>query len=386
MKQRGSLLPGADAFRVEELPAYAPCGEGEHLYVELECRNLTTDETARRLARALGVRTQAVGFAGRKDRNAVTRQWFSAHGGEGERIEALRAPEGAEIRVLQTARHRNKLRRGHLRGNRFSLHLELEPAARPALEAALAQMAESGHVNRFGPQRFGRAGANLKLARAWAKGELRSAVELALAPAGGWHLGEALPEPAGPFAGAMARSLARKPDDAAAALHAAGREFRLLIASSAQSAVFNAVLTGRAAAGLLHILREGDLARARGRPFPCLAERLTRLNQQAAPGALELGPTAPLPGSQCPPPKPEIEREERAWSDGCEIDWSWLETESAALCSRGERRRVVVPFLEAPRLREDEDGDATWLDFALPRGAFATELLRAADLALPPSS
>jgi tRNA pseudouridine13 synthase len=75
------LAPGSDNFRVAELPAYAPCGSGEHLYVEVEKEGLTTDVVARALARACGVPERAVGYAGRKDRHAVARQWFSIHRG-----------------------------------------------------------------------------------------------------------------------------------------------------------------------------------------------------------------------------------------------------------------------------------------------------------------
>lgn len=153
-----------------------------------------------------------------------------------------------------------------------------------------------------------------------------------------------------------------------------------MIASAAQSGIFNAVLQGRSAAGLLYTLREGDLARVRGRPFRCLGERLGDLNLKAAPGALEVSTTGPLPGARCPTPDLEIEREERAWAEAAQIEWSWLEA-GGALESRGERRRLIVAPLEPPRL--EQDGEATWLCVALPRGSYATELLHQLGISLP---
>ena len=155
----GRLRPGSASFRVTELPAYAPCGEGEHLYVELEVTGLDTDRAAAELARACGVGVRAVGYAGRKDRHAVTRQWFSVQGGdEAELAKLAPDPGGGQIEVLRAARHRNKLRIGHLLGNRFRLALELEPGADGPLAERLARIEHEGLTNRFGSQRFGHRG------------------------------------------------------------------------------------------------------------------------------------------------------------------------------------------------------------------------------------
>ena len=123
------LLPGPEHFRVEELPAYAPCGSGEHLYVWVEKEDLSSDEVAERL-RALTNRPAVdVGYAGRKDRQAIARQWFSLRLAD----EAALADAGARLprgrlAILGVARHRNKLRLGHLRGNRFALALAPDAA------------------------------------------------------------------------------------------------------------------------------------------------------------------------------------------------------------------------------------------------------------------
>jgi len=376
----GTLARGSASFVVEELPAYEPSGSGEHLYLFVEAENVTTDETANVLARACAADARAVGFAGRKDRHAVTRQWFSVHVATDPG--AIEPPPGSRIELLRVERHGNKLRTGHLRGNRFRLRLELCDGAEAELESALAGIATHGLPNRFGPQRFGVAGANLTVARAWGRGDPAAAVEAIVGPNGKWSFGDALPANAGSgFRRRVIGALRRRPHDAERALAAAGRGYRKLMASAAQSAVFNAVLDARAQAGLLHEIRVGDVARTpRGGAFVCSAEDLADANRRTAPGVLELYATGPLPGRSRFTPSPEIDAEERAWSDPTQVCWSWFER-GAALESPGERRPLVVRCLEDPVL--ERDGDGSWLSVALPRGSYATELLAALGVALP---
>ena len=156
-------------FVVEEIPLYAPSGEGGHTFVWVEKRLRNTEEVARALARAVNVAPRDVGYAGRKDRVAVTRQWFSVPGLDPEHALALELP-GA--RVLAAARHPHKLRTGHLRGNRFEITVRGagdEAAARAA--ARLAEAARRGLPNRFGAQRFGQGGGNVAAGLAALRGE-----------------------------------------------------------------------------------------------------------------------------------------------------------------------------------------------------------------------
>src|SRR5438309_11318750 len=106
----GILRAEPEDFVVEEVPAYLPCGEGEHLYLWVEKRGLTTPEAARVLALHAGVRDRDVGSAGLKDKRAVTRQHFSLVLRDGARFEGFEAPG---LRVLRVSRHTNKLRTGH---------------------------------------------------------------------------------------------------------------------------------------------------------------------------------------------------------------------------------------------------------------------------------
>ncbi len=379
----GALRPGSASFQVTELPAYAPSGEGEHLYVELETTGLTTDRAAGLLAAACGVTPRSVGYAGRKDRHAVTRQWFSVLGGDPAAVEKLDRQVGSgRIEVLRVARHRNKLRRGHLAGNRFRLGIRLDEDAGPTLAARLAELERCGLPNRFGPQRFGVRGSTLAVARAWGRGEPAAAVAAIVDPDGGWRPGEPLPATRGSGAQrAVLSALRRDPDGFEAALRVAGRSFRQLVASAAQSAIFNAVLEARSAAGLLYRLREGDLAQlGLGPLFLCRADELQDVNRRAAPGALEVFATGPLPGSARFGPDAEVVAEEQAWSAHTGIDWAWF-ARDRPLASRGARRALVARLLEPARTSRDEAG--TWLEFALPPGSYATELLPEVGISVP---
>jgi len=375
------LRDGAEHFVVHEIPAYPPCGAGEHSYVLVEKRGLNTDEVAEALARALGRPRGSVGYAGRKDRAAVARQWFSVQLGDEAGL-ARFSLAGAE--VLEVSRHRNKLRLGHLRGNRFRLGLEGADGAGAveALDAALARLTQNGVANRFGPQRFGAGGINLEIARAWARGDVARAAALCVDPAGAWRSGE--PLPAGFRHGPMGRVVGRlrsAPDDPEKALHAAGPEFRKLLASAAQSAVWNAVYDARAAAGLVHVPRAGDVLRRRDGGLFRLAEAdLADARVRAAPGRLELLATAPLPGDEAYAPSAEVDAEERRWSAPAQVEWTWFERDRP-LASRGDRRELVVPFLEPPSLAVE--GTFAELAFALPPGSYATEVLARCGVEVP---
>lgn len=192
MNIKGEIKTLCEDFEVEEVPAYEPSGEGEHLYLWVEKQDASAKFALRQLSRALGVRDSEVGQAGNKDRRAVTRQYYSApiHQIEPEVREALLAGEGlevsAQLRVLSARLHGNKLRRGHLTGNRFVIkirNLEWEGADRQALEAELAariERLERGWLaNFYGEQRFGQEDSTVELGLAmlrqesWAKKKLK---------------------------------------------------------------------------------------------------------------------------------------------------------------------------------------------------------------------
>ena len=156
-------------FRVDEVPLYEPTGEGTHTFVRVEKRLRSTEEVARALARKAGVRAAEVGYAGRKDRMAVTTQWLSVPNLDPAGAMEISLPG---IAVLEAVRHPHKLRTGQLRGNRFSCLLrDVTDARCEAARARLEQAVERGFPNRFGSQRFGRNGDNLRRGLALLHGE-----------------------------------------------------------------------------------------------------------------------------------------------------------------------------------------------------------------------
>ena len=162
---RATMRATADDFRVEEILGYDADGHGEHVLLWLEKREANTDWVARELAKFAAVPLVAVGYAGLKDRHAVTRQAFSVQLA-GKPDPDWSTLDCAGVTVLAATRHSRKLKRGALRGNRFILVLREVHGDAHAANALLGQIAKRGVPNYFGEQRFGRAGDNLAQALA----------------------------------------------------------------------------------------------------------------------------------------------------------------------------------------------------------------------------
>jgi tRNA pseudouridine13 synthase len=306
-------------FQVVEIPLYAPSGEGTHTFVDLEKRLLTTEEAARALARAAGVRPRDVGYAGRKDRHAVTRQWFSVPGWPPAEAAQLALPG---LRVLGAELHPHKLRTGQLRGNRFRLRLRGQgAAARSPLETALADLHAAGMPNRFGAQRFGREGANPELGRDVLQG----------------------------------RRSAR------------GRQARFLV-SALQAAVFNEVLARRPLP--LSRLEVGDVAVRHVSGGLFSVEDLPR--EQPRADAFEISPTGPIPGTRTPLAEGEPGRREREALASLGLEPDAFSRPPRGLRLRGARRALRV--CPADVGIEAAEGDPV-LCFSLPAGSFATVLV-----------
>jgi tRNA pseudouridine13 synthase len=156
----GVLRAQPEDFVVDEVPAYAPSGAGDHVFARIEKRGLNTAQAVERIARALGVNPRDVGVAGMKDRHAVTRQWISLPPPVApEQVTAL---EIEDVKVLEAARHNHKLRTGHVRANRFVLRVrDAVPDGVERARAILDVLAKApGAPNWYGEQRFGRDGDN----------------------------------------------------------------------------------------------------------------------------------------------------------------------------------------------------------------------------------
>lgn len=159
-------------FIVTELPLQLPGGTGEHVWLEVEKNGANTAFVAQQLALAAGVTDKDVGYAGLKDRYAITRQWFSLYLPKGETPD-LTALQHPEFKVLSQTRHVKKLRPGDLLGNRFRITLRDVTGDRAAIEANLRAVAAQGVPNYFGAQRFGFDGGNVEQGRAMLAREIR---------------------------------------------------------------------------------------------------------------------------------------------------------------------------------------------------------------------
>lgn len=309
-------------FRVDEIDAFEASGSGEHLLLTIEKRGTNTAFAAKLLAEWAGVGEAAVGYAGLKDRHAVTVQRFSVQlpGREAPDIALLEANEG--IRVLAAARHARKLPRGALAGNRFTLVLREVAGDREAIEARLLAIAARGVPNYFGEQRFGRGGDNVANALAM-------------------------------FAGRRVQ-----------------RAQRTHLLSAARSQLFNQVLAARVAAGRWDAALDGEVwmldgSRSVFGPLPMDAELEVRL------AAFDIHPTAPLWGRGEPR------------SDGAarELELAAIADEASMALRKGLEAAGLKQERRATRLRPQDlardwlDDDTLQLRFALPPGTYATTVL-----------
>lgn len=244
-------------FVVWERPGFEPSGAGGHLILRVEKRGLTTDALVDRLARDFGADRRQIGYAGLKDRHALTEQSLSLPAGDGISPEVLLGWSCPGARVLSAGWHHRKLRRGQARGNRFELTLRgLADGHRPRLLAALARLREVGLPNYYGAQRFGVRGRNHLVGRElirerWREAALRLAGDpLPSDPPSAREAREAFA--AGDFARAWARfprylgheralagHLRRRPADHRGAWRRIHGRARSLLMASFQAYAFN---------------------------------------------------------------------------------------------------------------------------------------------------
>jgi len=319
----GSVRVAEEDFLVEELPLYEPSGSGEHLYLTVEKRNRTTQEVAREIAQALGARERDVGTAGLKDKRAVTVQLISvatkASAEEASRI------AGPGYRVLSAARHGNKLRPGHLRGNRFRIVVRgVGPDALPRAEAICARLRERGAANLFGPQRFGKRGDNAALGHAILLRE------------------------------AQVRD----------------RFLRRIALSALQSELLNGCLAARIAYGLFGTAIDGDVLKKRATGGLFVTTDVETDARRVA--AFEVDPAGPLPGHALFAARGEALRREQATLLDAGVDPACFVAGGAEM--EGARR----PYRVSPEdLRVEAAGaGALAVQFALPKGSYAVSVLR----------
>ncbi|MFN6106258.1 MAG: tRNA pseudouridine(13) synthase TruD [Planctomycetaceae bacterium] len=324
----GRLKGSPEDFVVEEIPAYLPEGSGEFLYLWVEKRGLAAEQLVSHLARLLQISHQDIGVAGLKDRHAITRQFVSIPAKCESRLCAIDHPQ---ITLLETGRHRNKLRPGHLKGHRFSIVIrDIEPAGLERARAIVADLATRGGANYFGEQRFGRDFETLRL---------------------GWDL---LRGTKGPHDIPRAR-----------------RKFlHRLALSSVQSALFNVWLSDRLGTGRLHQLQVGDVMQVTASGGPFVVEDLDR--EQPRYAAHETVLAGPIFG----PKMKEAQGAARADEERL-LDRAGLTRDSFLryphLTSGTRRPALVWPTDLAI---EEIEASSLRVRFTLPTGCYATVLLR----------
>lgn len=335
-RPRGVLKATCEDFCVEEVPLYEPVGEGSHVYLWVSKRDAAAGWALGRLAKFLGVSKRDIGFAGNKDRRAVTRQWYSvpAHAIDADALASLPGRVNEQIEVLEVSRHNNKLRRGHLKGNRFELVARLEeplsPEQRADLGAAIEKIREEGMLNYYGAQRFGDHGQTLSLGVKILKGD-RDA-------------------------------LAKVKRD---------KFLKRLAVSAVQSELFNASLVKRLEAGTLSRALTGDIAGKVGSGSVFAIEDIEA--EQARLDAGEIVLAGPMFGPKMKTGEGEVAEFERALLSGAGLtieDFASL----GKLC-QGTRRAYTVPVDELDWGVSD-DAKALTFRFFLPSGSYATILLR----------
>jgi tRNA pseudouridine13 synthase len=314
---RGTLRAEPEDFLVEEQLGFEAAGAGQHVLLKVRKRDANTQWIARELARACGCRPGDVGYAGLKDRRAVATQWFT--------VPQSRLPpqdwvavRTAEYEVLEAQRHSRKLPRGALAGNRFVIRVRGTTVDDASLATRLAAVETRGVPNYFGPQRFGRQGANLKRMSE----DLRT-----LAPAE-----------------------------------------RGFILSAARSLVFNAVLAERVADGSWERLEPGDLANLDGRGSHF---RVAAADEELAArcARLDIHPTGPLWGRGAPASDGRVQELEARIAAELPAACTLV----AAAGMEQERRSLRLAVRDLSWRREQ---DSIVVQFRLGRGAYATTVLR----------
>ena len=316
----GVIRSCPEDFVVEEIPRIQPEGEGSHLWLWVEKRVANTDWVAKELAKAFDCPHRDVGYAGLKDRHAVTRQWFSVPFSDPEK----QLPEHIEIEgvsILESLRHTRKLKRGTLNGNRFNLNVRDFTGDVAQTQERLEQIRANGVPNYFGPQRFGHLGKNVEQGYRLLKKRARLQ-----------------------------------------------RNKRSIYLSALRSFLFNQVLAERVRAGTWNTMINGELAMLDGTQsiFPCesvdkdIEERCKRL---------DIHPTGPMPGENGTQPMGETMELEQS------VLQNWV-----ALTDLLKDQRVQATR-RALRLHPAEfewcfKGSDLELAFVLQPGAYATTVLR----------
>ena len=349
-----SALPGCggrirveiEDFEGEEVPAYEPAGEGQHLYLWVQKRDVSGPILKRHISKKLGISPRDIGMAGLKDRRAVTRQWISVPHTCEPHLEAI---EDDRVQVLKVDRHRNKLRTGHLRGNRFNIIIrEAVDGGVELVRAKLEALTDTGMPNFYGAQRMGHGGSTL---------------------AAGWALSE----------GRKGSARVAMSDGTLHHVNLRDRQLRRLAASALQSELFNRILARRMADGLAHRALLGDVCKKMETGGIFVTDDAGR--EQARLERREIVVTGPMWGPKMRRPDGEAAELERA--ELLAAGLSERSFSAIGALAAGTRRPLLL-WPQEVGVQACPQG--IMVRFFLPAGSFATVLLHelAGPLALEP--
>ncbi|MGB7158788.1 MAG: tRNA pseudouridine(13) synthase TruD, partial [Tepidisphaeraceae bacterium] len=383
----GTIKNRAEDFFVQEIPLYEPGGAGEHVYVEIQKVNLTTFEAVNRIAAALRLSSRDIGFAGLKDAKAVSRQVLSIVGTTEQAVMGLRVPD---VTINWAIRHENKLRLGHLSGNRFAIKIRnVNPTDVVKLRPVIEDIRKRGMPNYFGEQRFGRRNDNDRLGAALIRGDNKDVLHLLLgSPDPAVDDEESLEArrafDAGDFPNAMRlfprrsgmerRILARfaKERRPGAAVRMIDEKIRRLWVSALQSKMFNDVLARRIDS--LDRLLDGDLA-YKHENGACFRVESAATEQPRA-DAFEISPTGPLIGYRMTLPEGEPLRVEQEVLSAAQLTPEAFRVAGKHKVKGARRPLRVRPEDVQLEGGVDDHGAHVTVAFTLSAGSFATVLLR----------
>jgi tRNA pseudouridine13 synthase len=320
-KAKAKIKVTPDDFHVIEKLGFPLTGSGEHLMLRIRKRGENTSFVANELAKVCGVKSRDIGWAGLKDRHAVTEQWLSVY------LPKSDAPDFSsflaqypQIEILEQTRHNKKLKPGDLLGNQFTLRLT-EVTNVEAVVERLDAIKQSGVPNYYGSQRFGRNGSNLTEARRWGKENVRSR----------------------------------------------NQNQRSLLLSSARSWIFNQIVSARIKQGVFDHVVIGDIIAVGDESIVVTTENQTALQHQILSGMAHI--TGALAGDNALPTVDQALALEQVFLDN--------EEELMALIRNNRMRhdrRVIKLYPDNLTWQVDEN--TVIVGFELPAGAFATSVLR----------
>ncbi len=383
----GFIKQRNEDFEVEELPLYEASGSGTHTYLLVEKVGMTTPQVADAIARHLGVRPRDVGYAGLKDAHAVTRQFFSVEHVDAERLPSL---GGHGWRVLRVGRHANKLRTGHLRGNRFII--KVRDLIRPdpvVAEAIVEVLTTRGVPNYFDAQRFGARGDNAAIGLAAIRGDFEEALAILLGrpnehdrgpvrearlrfDSGDLHAAARLWPHKLADQRRACQALLRFKGDAARAWATIDGRLRDLYVSALQSELFNRVVVERLSE--IDRVRTGDLAwkHDNGAVFRVTDE----LVEQPRCRELAISPSGPLFGTRMTAPEGVPAEIEAGVLATIGLTPAEFGREVSARANGARRPLRYRPIDVDLGLGADEFGPYLRLAFSLDAGCYATIFVR----------